>query len=401
VSATPLDWLIVGGGIHGTYLSHVLLQQRGVPRDRVRVLDPHEAPLAYWDRFTRNTGMQYLRSPAVHHLDFHPNALRRFAKRSPGKKFARFVPPYERPGIALFREHNRALVEQHGLADVRIQERATGVACHGAHLRIETPKGALEARNVVLALGLSEQPCIPEWASSARKAGVQVDHIFDGAFRIESVGAADRVLVVGGGITAAQVALSLTSSRPGRVTLVLRHALRKHQFDSDPGWLGPKNMTAYSQTRDLAARRRMIAEARNRGSVPPEVFAQLRRASELGLLDFRAESSVAGASRGRDGDVEVRLESGERLAVDRIVLATGFLTQRPGGEWLTKSIEALGLSCAGCGYPIVDAGLRWLAPTGTPYPLFVSGPLAELELGPSARNIIGARHAGERIVHAA
>jgi len=48
-----------------------------------------------------------------------------------------------------------------------------------------------------------------------------------------------------------------------------------------------------------------------------------------------------------------------------------------------------------CGYPIVDRDLRWGHPR-----IFVSGALAELELGPSARNIAGARLAAERIVQA-
>ena len=53
------------------------------------------------------------------------------------------------------------------------------------------------------------------------------------------------------------------------------------------------------------------------------------------------------------------------------------------------------LPCARCGYPIVDPSLRW-------HPgVYVSGPLAELELGPVARNIAGARRAGDRIVAAA
>jgi hypothetical protein len=43
---------------------------------------------------------------------------------------------------------------------------------------------------------------------------------------------------------------------------------------------------------------------------------------------------------------------------------------------------------------IVDPNLRW-------HPrVFVSGPLAELELGPVSRNIAGARRAGDRIVNA-
>ena len=43
------------------------------------------------------------------------------------------------------------------------------------------------------------------------------------------------------------------------------------------------------------------------------------------------------------------------------------------------------LACARCGYPIVDRSLAW-------HPsIHVTGPLAELELGPTARNIHGAR----------
>ncbi|MBL8151238.1 MAG: hypothetical protein JNN15_15045, partial [Blastocatellia bacterium] len=44
------------------------------------------------------------------------------------------------------------------------------------------------------------------------------------------------------------------------------------------------------------------------------------------------------------------------------------------------------------GYPIVDRSLKW-------HPgIYVSGPLAELELGPTARNIIGARTAAEKLL---
>ena len=63
---TPLDWLIVGGGVHGTHLSHVLVNRAGVAPDRVRVLDPQEHPLETFWRVTGATGMRYLRSPGVH-----------------------------------------------------------------------------------------------------------------------------------------------------------------------------------------------------------------------------------------------------------------------------------------------------------------------------------------------
>ena len=59
--------------------------------------------------------------------------------------------------------------------------------------------------------------------------------------------------------------------------------------------------------------------------------------------------------------------------------------------WLDDAIETYGLPCAECGYPIVDRGLRW-------HPrILVTGPLAELEIGPVSRNHSGAMRAGDRI----
>jgi hypothetical protein len=67
---------------------------------------------------------------------------------------------------------------------------------------------------------------------------------------------------------------------------------------------------------------------------------------------------------------------------------------RPGHK-TTRRRRSSGLPCAGCGYPLVSPRLEWASG------LFVTGPLAELELGPTARNIAGARAAGERLLAAA
>jgi hypothetical protein len=83
---------------------------------------------------------------------------------------------------------------------------------------------------------------------------------------------------------------------------------------------------------------------------------------------------------------------GRTLRAEQVLLATGFDGRRPGGAWLDHAIEACELPVAPCGYPVVTPGLQW-APG-----LYLTGALAELELGPVARNIAGARHAGERLV---
>ena len=200
-----------------------------------------------------------------------------------------------------------------------------------------------------------------------------------------------RWLIVGGGISAGQVALRLMEE--GRsVHLVSRHALRQHQFDSDPGWLGPKFMESFSRERDPDRRRALITKARHQGSVPPDIRRTLRRAIAIERLEWH-EAEVAGLVA-RDDGLEVKLCTGGVLTADQLVLATGFASRRPGGAMVDELIAQASLPCARCGYPIVDPALRW-------HPrVHVSGPLAELELGPAARNIAGARHAGDRLVEA-
>ena len=152
-------------------------------------------------------------------------------------------------------------------------------------------------------------------------------------------------------------------------------------------------MKHFSGEGDLGRRRAMIAAARHRGSVPPDVGRQLCKAIERDELSWH-EDGVAAVNADSEG-LTVQLKSGALLRVQRVLLATGFDSERPGGGFVAQLIESASLPCAGCGYPIVDSALRWHSR------IHVTGPLAELELGPVAKNIAGARRAGERIIRAA
>ena len=93
------------------------------------------------------------------------------------------------------------------------------------------------------------------------------------------------------------------------------------------------------------------------------------------------------------GGIQLVTPSGA-VAAQQVILATGFRSARPGGGLVDGLVESAELPCAGCGYPLVDRHLRW-------HPrVLVTGPLAELELGPSARNIAGARQAATRMLGA-
>jgi plasmid stability protein len=148
-------------------------------------------------------------------------------------------------------------------------------------------------------------------------------------------------------------------------------------------------MSTFRAEPDMERRRAIIRAVRHKGSMPAEVRGTLRRAAELGKLDLRV-GTVSEATFA-DGAVSLRLEDGAHLEADRVMLATGFEATRPGGAWLDRAVAELGLPVAPCGYPIVEPSLRWHGG------IFTTGALAELELGPVARNIIGARHAAERL----
>lgn len=388
-----LDWLIIGGGIHGVHAAHVLVNGRSWPRDRVRLLDPHAELLANWTRLSGNVGMAFMRSPGVHHLGLEAGDLTKFARRQTAVTHRLFAEPYQRPAYALFQAHNQHLIQSYRLDELHIQGTAQELARQSGGWRIETEQGALEARRVLLAIG-RPQPHWPEWAAVGRALGLPIQHIFAPDYTLSH--ATRRVphtpvLVVGGGITAAQVALRLAANWPGNVTLLMRHPIREHQFDSDPGWLGPKYQDGWHKTVDYVQRRQIIQAARHRGSMPPDVVRRVQRAQKAGELCVQEGEVTTVVPVRQNGRVELVCRDGQRIWAEQVVLATGFALARPGGAWLETAIAINDLPVAPCGYPILAKTLRWSVG------LYVTGALAELEMGPIAPNIAGARQAMQRL----
>ena len=169
-----------------------------------------------------------------------------------------------------------------------------------------------------------------------------------------------------------------------------RHGFRIHQFDSDPVWLGPRVRIDFDRHRQTSRRREIITEARHRGSIPPDVSLALRRAlkEEKIIWDQQIVEEVFSS----DEILGIQFQDGRVVEADRILLATGFSPVRPGGKMVKELADYADLPCAECGFPIVDASLRWHKRVR------VSGPLAELEVGPVSRNIAGARMAGDRLI---
>ncbi|MEE2971721.1 MAG: FAD/NAD(P)-binding protein [Planctomycetota bacterium] len=384
-----LDWLIIGGGIHGVHIATRLMADADIPADRLRIVDPGPRLLARWHDCTRTTGMTYLRSPSVHHLDVAPMSLQNFAGTRQRRDKTLFTAPYDRPSLQLFNDHCDKLTRDLGLANLQIRASASACVPGNDGVTVSLSDGrTIHTRNVVLALGAGDQPAWPDWAPRDHD---RVHHVFEPGFAAWPT-RDETTLVVGGGISAGHVSLRLVAEGH-RPHLISRHELRIHQFDSDPGWLGPKYTVGFHQEPDHDRRRAVITKARHRGSMTPDMGRAVRRGIARSHIQWH-EAEVT-AFEEQAGRLSLRTSVGTHLAVDRILLATGFARRRPGGSMIDGLIASASLPCASCGYPIVDESLRW-------HPgVYVSGPLAELELGPVSRNIAGARRAGDRIAAAA
>lgn len=103
------------------------------------------------------------------------------------------------------------------------------------------------------------------------------------------------------------------------------------------------------------------------------------------------DDEVVDATCSKNG-VLLTLENSGEDHFSFVWLATGSQHCLPEKHLVTRMVEKEHLPCAPCGFPIVDKQLEWKDG------LYVSGALAELEVGPAARNIVGVKKVAEKLV---
>jgi hypothetical protein len=390
-----IDLAIVGAGPHALTLITHLLQKRQTIWSKVLVFDSSGKWMSRWEHQFAALEIPHLRSPAVHHPDPNPFALRKFAEFQ--SRSQELFPPYDLPGTQLFRDFCQDMIRVRQLQDriIPLAVRSIEPLPHRFHprFRLVLQDGqTIIARRVVLATGNSQLQ-IPNWVNEIPSVYPQDRLCHSQTIDLRKLQLnGERVLIVGGGLTSGHLAIGAIS-RGAKVQLMIRRQLSEKLFDAEPGWLGPKYLKGFFAQSDWEQRTVMIQQARNGGSMTPAIATQLRQQVHRGHLRIDENCQVVRALwLGKNWQVECH--NGTRYECERIWLSTGTKFDVLQEPLLKDIIDAYPTTIAK-GLPVVDTCLRWPG-----CELFIMGGLAALQVGPTARNLSGARMACEKIVPA-
>jgi cation diffusion facilitator CzcD-associated flavoprotein CzcO len=386
-----IDIAIIGAGVQALTLTTHLLRKSAKHDNKFLVFDPHGTWLNRWQQQFEAQQISYLRSPAVHHPDPNPYELRRFAEHRHSELF----PPYDRPGTKLFNDFCGEVIRRWKLENKVYRAKVSQILPiqHRSRFQLIFEDGqTIIARRVVLATG-SGRVQLPEWVE-----GITADYPPDRLCHSQQVNlhqlnlTGEGILIIGGGLTSGHLAMGAIAIG-ATVTLMTRKPLQSKIFDADPGWLGPKYLKDFDAEIDWNTRYHKIQQARNGGSMTPEMMLQLSKAANQGKIKID-ESCQVSSAQWQDNHWQVSCVDGSKHKFNRIWLATGTNFNASGHPLLKDVLQAYPTEIVN-GLPVLDNYLR-LSKSN----FFIMGGLAALQIGPVARNIGGGKMAANLIVPA-
>lgn len=209
-----------------------------------------------------------------------------------------------------------------------------------------------------------------------------------------------RVLIVGGGITSAQLTLLAAKAHwCHEVILLKRSKIRPRHFDIPNEWMGPQRGKLLDEfwSLNMKERAQQLKEARGGGTIPPVIIDEILGFSSVQVKEEAEISEVHWVG----GRFHITLDDGsECQPCDMIWLATGAQNHIDHYPALSHLREVLPVDVVN-GLPVLNTDLSWRAPEGGDAEptwkqvardrIWCMGALAALELGPDALNLIGAR----------
>jgi len=381
---------IIGGGIHGISIALQLLREKPTAAKHLVIVDRYPKPLTTWRQKTESQGMTFLRSPAVHHTTPDPLGIVDYAERH--NRTGELAPPYSQPSTSLFWDYcNDALAEltkhpifyQFDVAKLRWDE---GTGRYPFRI-ISTNNEGFRSSCVILAIGADDSPYIPsEYTIWQRQFPGRIVHAAKFSVKCRDVlEEQGKVLIVGGGLTAGTLAKSL-SERGHQVVLIMRNKVKIEQFDFPPIWLGPKALNEFSNDTDFQRRYQIIQENRGEGSITPEIMDVLENNSNVEIYPETNICNITAAHH-----LQVKTTRNIISNVSRIILATGYRFNLSRYGFLSELMNQHPIPLI-CGLPQLDSNLQFHPIEN----LFGTGTLAQLQIGPAAGNIAGARLSYER-----
>lgn len=276
---------------------------------------------------------------------------------------------------------------------------------------VKTDNVTRYARTVILAVGAANAPKIPpipslagDKAASYLCHSMQIKSFPDPKLQKRIL---DRqhtnVLVVGGGLTSAQLSDLAIRRGVSKVWHIMRGPCRVKHFDLDLQWMGKYKNAEHARfwLADTDEERLdIIKEARGGGSITPIFNKHLKKHIASGKLELRTETQLVDAKFEEiDGRgvwkiiTEPPMEDAPEF--DFMYFATGIQTDFKALPYLQTMIQKHPIEGRG-GLPCLNDDLMWKDNV----PMFVMGRLASLRLGPGAANLGGAKVGAERIAWA-
>ncbi|KAG5953579.1 hypothetical protein E4U53_004678 [Claviceps sorghi] len=274
---------------------------------------------------------------------------------------------------------------------------------------VETATKQFYSKAVVLAVGPANEPEIPRMPSMPadlqclRQAchSLQVETFPDPVIQQRiAAGNSTNVLIVGGGLTSAQLTDLAIRKGVTKIWHIMRGPCRVKHFDVDLEWMGKYKNT--EQARFWLAdsdeeRLEIIKSARGGGSFTPLFYKRLKKHVASGRLELRERTSLLDTKfEQTDGDRGTWTVTTDppldMPSFDYIYFATGVQTNVSTLPYLRTIQKKYPIRSFG-GFPCINEDLMWT----NDLPLYCVGRLSALQLGPAAPNIGGAKVGAERV----
>jgi len=376
--------------------------------------------LRTWQSNFDRLSIEYLRSPALAHPDlFDPHALLSYAVRE-GREDELLesgcgdmksllalgqsqVGLWKLPSTKLFVDFCLDLSKTlpHNFVDSKVVDMERDEKCDRFGLQLRNG-GKVQAKAVVLAIGAAGKPIVPRGLEKVRcsrhwNEPEQPRPVSD-----------LPTLVVGGGLTAVQVALRLLNTscvktKGPRVILVSKRPLVEKHFDIKIEWFDRRTTNkcmADFYSNSMKCRKQALKEARRGGSVPPLYMRQVGEAEQKGSLLCLIGDTEAIGDDHTNTRIQVRYTQKEGHSpvfdVNEIVFACGVQPDCCNTGSLTELIKTKWPTCVEGGMPCITQDLRWRKKLD----LFVVGSLGALNIGPDAGNLMGIRRAAQIVANA-